>query len=69
MTAGDTGSFDGVDTWGTNGLELKDKRNGYPKTYLKVQAEDFPNVFMIMAPHTALSNIPALDRIQCRIGG
>ena len=40
------------------GLKLKDKWQGGPKTYLGVQVEGFPNMAMLMGPHTALGNIP-----------
>jgi hypothetical protein len=33
-------------------------RTGGPKTYLGVQVEGFPNMLMLMGPHTALGNIP-----------
>ena len=29
-----------------------------PRTYLGVQVEGFPNMMMLMGPHTALGNIP-----------
>jgi cation diffusion facilitator CzcD-associated flavoprotein CzcO len=53
-----TGSFDRIDIRGANGLKLKDKWQGGPKTYLGVMVEDFPNMMMLMGPHTALGNIP-----------
>ena len=53
-----TGSFDRIDIRGVDGLRLKDKWKGGPKTYLGVQVEGFPNLFMVMGPHTALGNIP-----------
>ncbi|MDI1285439.1 MAG: NAD(P)/FAD-dependent oxidoreductase [Reyranella sp.] len=53
-----TGSFDRIDIGGAGGLKLKDKWQGGPKTYLGVQVEGFPNMMMLMGPHTALGNIP-----------
>jgi cation diffusion facilitator CzcD-associated flavoprotein CzcO len=53
-----TGSFDRIDIRGVDGLRLKDKWKGGPQTYLGVQVEGFPNMFMVMGPHTALGNIP-----------
>ena len=53
-----TGSFDRIDIRGVDGLRLKDKWKGGPQTYLGVQVEGFPNMFMLMGPHTALGNIP-----------
>ena len=53
-----TGAFDRIDITGANGLRLKDKWAGGPRTYLGVMVEDFPNMMMLMGPHTALGNIP-----------
>ena len=53
-----TGSFDRIDLRGVDGLKLKDKWKGGPQTYLGVLVEDFPNMMMLMGPHTALGNIP-----------
>ena len=53
-----TGSFDRIDIRGVDGLRLQDKWKGGPKTWLGVQVEGFPNLFMVMGPHTALGNIP-----------
>jgi cation diffusion facilitator CzcD-associated flavoprotein CzcO len=53
-----TGSFDRIDIRGRDGLCLKDKWKGGPQTFLGVQVEGFPNMFMLVGPHTALGNIP-----------
>ena len=53
-----TGAFDRIDIRGANGLRLKDKWAGGPLTFLGVMVEDFPNMLMIVGPHTALGNIP-----------
>jgi cation diffusion facilitator CzcD-associated flavoprotein CzcO len=53
-----TGSFDRIDIRGPGGLRLKDKWASGPQTFLGVQVEEFPNMFMLMGPHTALGNIP-----------
>jgi cation diffusion facilitator CzcD-associated flavoprotein CzcO len=53
-----TGSFDRIDIRGLGGLKLKDKWANGPQTFLGVQVESFPNMFMLMGPHTALGNIP-----------
>ena len=41
-----------------DGLRLKDKWARGPQTYLGVLVEDFPNMAMLIGPHTALGNIP-----------
>ena len=53
-----TGSFDRIDFRGVGGLRLKDKWINGPQTYLGVLVEGFPNMMMLMGPHTALGNIP-----------
>ncbi|HET7155727.1 MAG TPA: NAD(P)/FAD-dependent oxidoreductase, partial [Hyphomicrobiaceae bacterium] len=53
-----TGSFDRIDVRGLDGLRLKNKWQGGPQTFLGIQVESFPNLFMIVGPHTALGNIP-----------
>ncbi len=53
-----TGSFDRIDIRGAEGRRLKDAWTGGPRTYLGVMVEGFPNMMMLMGPHTALGNIP-----------
>jgi cation diffusion facilitator CzcD-associated flavoprotein CzcO len=53
-----TGSFDRIDFRGVDGRTLKDAWAGGPRTYLGVMVEGFPNMMMLMGPHTALGNIP-----------
>jgi cation diffusion facilitator CzcD-associated flavoprotein CzcO len=53
-----TGSFDRIDIRGADDVRLKEKWAGGPQTYLGVLVEGFPNMMMLMGPHTALGNIP-----------
>ncbi len=53
-----TGSFDKIDLRGVDGVRLKDKWKSGPQTYLGVMVDGFPNMMMLMGPHTALGNIP-----------
>jgi cation diffusion facilitator CzcD-associated flavoprotein CzcO len=53
-----TGSFDRIDLRGVDGARLKDKWKGGPQTFLGVMVDGFPNMMMLMGPHTALGNIP-----------
>ena len=53
-----TGSFDKIDFRGVGGTRLKDKWNKGPETYLGIMVHEFPNMLMLMGPHTALGNIP-----------
>ena len=53
-----TGSFDRIDIRGEGGLALKDKWRGGIETFVGVQVRGFPNMMMLVGPHTALGNIP-----------
>jgi cation diffusion facilitator CzcD-associated flavoprotein CzcO len=53
-----TGSFDRIDIRGAGDLRLKDKWKSGPQTFLGVLVDGFPNMMMLMGPHTALGNIP-----------
>jgi cation diffusion facilitator CzcD-associated flavoprotein CzcO len=53
-----TGSFDKIDLRGAGGVRLKDIWKSGPETYLGLMVLGFPNMIMVMGPHTALGNIP-----------
>jgi cation diffusion facilitator CzcD-associated flavoprotein CzcO len=53
-----TGSFDRIDFRGVDGVGLKHKWKNGPQTFLGVMVDGFPNMMMLMGPHTALGNIP-----------
>jgi cation diffusion facilitator CzcD-associated flavoprotein CzcO len=53
-----TGSFDKIDFRGVGGAKLKDVWKSGPETYLGLMVQGFPNMIMVMGPHTALGNIP-----------
>ncbi|MCR9070514.1 MAG: NAD(P)/FAD-dependent oxidoreductase [Alphaproteobacteria bacterium] len=53
-----TGSFDRIDIRGEGGKTLKERWKGGPETFLGMMVEGFPNMFMLVGPHTALGNIP-----------
>ena len=56
---GVTGSFDRIDIRGPNGLALKDAWvQGPPRTYLGLLADGFPNMLMVLGPHTTRGNMP-----------
>jgi cation diffusion facilitator CzcD-associated flavoprotein CzcO len=55
---GVTGSFDRIDFRGPGGVRLKDVWADGPRTYLGQLAEGFPNLLMVLGPHTARGNIP-----------
>jgi cation diffusion facilitator CzcD-associated flavoprotein CzcO len=53
-----TGAFDAIDFRRLDGVRLKDKWKSGPETYLGLMVHQFPNMMMLMGPHTALGNIP-----------
>ncbi|TDH59458.1 NAD(P)/FAD-dependent oxidoreductase [Dankookia rubra] len=53
-----TGAFDRIDIRGEGGLTLRQKWAQGAQTMLGMLVEDFPNMFMLLGPHTALGNIP-----------
>ena len=53
-----TGSLDRIDIRGSGGQGLKQKWRAALTTFLGVMVEGFPNMFMLVGPHTALGNIP-----------
>ncbi|MDA1311474.1 MAG: NAD(P)/FAD-dependent oxidoreductase, partial [Proteobacteria bacterium] len=55
---GVTGPYDRIDIRGSGGRCLKDEWIDMPRTLLGMQTEGYPNMFMILGPHTARGNIP-----------
>jgi cation diffusion facilitator CzcD-associated flavoprotein CzcO len=55
---GVTGPYDRIDIVGPGGRRLRDDWKGMPRTYLGMLAEGFPNMLMVLGPHTARGNIP-----------
>jgi cation diffusion facilitator CzcD-associated flavoprotein CzcO len=55
---GVTGPYDRIDIRGPGGRKLKDDWVNLPRTFLGVQVEDYPNLLMVLGPHTARGNIP-----------
>ena len=53
-----TGSFDRIDIRGAGGVSLKEKCRGAIETFVGLQVPGFPNMMMVVGPHTALGNIP-----------
>jgi cation diffusion facilitator CzcD-associated flavoprotein CzcO len=55
---GVTGPYDRIDIRGPGGRRLKDDWVGTPRTFLGTMVEGFPNMLMVLGPHTARGNIP-----------
>jgi cation diffusion facilitator CzcD-associated flavoprotein CzcO len=49
---GVTGAFDRIDIRGPHGVWLKEAWADGPRTYLGMLAEGFPNMLMVLGPHT-----------------
>lgn len=52
------GSYDRINIVGINGQSLKDQWQQELSTFLGLQVNNFPNLFMIMGPHALLGNNP-----------
>ena len=55
---GVTGPYDRIDIRGRGGRCLKDEWVNMPRTLYGMQVDGYPNLFMILGPHTARGNIP-----------
>jgi cation diffusion facilitator CzcD-associated flavoprotein CzcO len=53
-----TGSFDRIDIRGVDGVRLIDKWKEGPQTYLGILVDGFPNMLMVMGPHSQIANYP-----------
>src|ERR1700757_4923294 len=53
-----TGAFDRINIRGVDGVSLKDKWKEGPQTFLGILVDGFPNMLMVMGPHTGLGNFP-----------
>jgi len=52
------GSYDRIDIRGIGGYSLKEQWNQELSTFLGLQINNFPNLFMILGPHALLGNNP-----------
>jgi cation diffusion facilitator CzcD-associated flavoprotein CzcO len=52
------GAFDRIDFRGANGAVLKEKWRDGATSLVGMLVDDFPNMLMLLGPHTALGNIP-----------
>jgi cation diffusion facilitator CzcD-associated flavoprotein CzcO len=55
---GVTGAYDRIDFRGPGGVRLRDVWADGPRTYLGQLVDGFPNLLMVLGPHTARGNIP-----------
>jgi len=53
-----TGAFDRIDIRGAEGRRLKETWSGGARSFVGMMVDGFPNLFMLLGPHTALGNIP-----------
>jgi cation diffusion facilitator CzcD-associated flavoprotein CzcO len=52
------GAFDRIDFRGKGGVRLRDSWADGAKSFVGMLVADFPNLFTLLGPHTALGNIP-----------
>ena len=52
------GSYDRIDISGVHGCKLKEQWSEELSTFLGIQINNFPNLFMILGPHALLGNNP-----------
>ena len=52
------GAFDRIDFRGAGGVALKEKWRDGATSLVGMLQDGFPNMFMLLGPHTALGNIP-----------
>ena len=52
------GSYDRINIEGTNGQKLRDQWKQELSSFLGIQINNFPNLFMILGPHALLGNNP-----------
>ena len=52
------GSYNKIDISGVHGRKLKDQWDDELSTFLGIQINNFPNLFMILGPHALLGNNP-----------
>ena len=55
---GVTGPYDRIDIKGKDGRSLKEEWTKFPRTLFGMQVDGYPNMLMILGPHTARGNIP-----------
>ncbi len=53
-----TGAFDRIAIRGAEGVTLRETWAGGARTFVGMMVDGFPNLFMLLGPHTALGNIP-----------
>jgi cation diffusion facilitator CzcD-associated flavoprotein CzcO len=53
---------------GRDGRSLAEVWNGSPKTHLGTTVAGFPNLFLLLGPHTALGHTSVVFMIECQIG-
>ena len=58
------GSYNRIDIWGANGRKLKEQWEEELATFLGIQTNGYPNMFMIIGPHAMAGNNPRAIEYQ-----
>jgi len=59
-----TGAISRIDVRGTHGESIKDKWANELRTYMGLQVEGYPNMFIHIGPHAAFCNIPRCAQVS-----
>ncbi len=59
-----TGAISRIDVRGTDGQSIKEKWSQELRTYMGMQVEGFPNMFIHIGPHAAFCNIPRCAQVS-----
>ncbi|MEZ0153130.1 MAG: flavin-containing monooxygenase [Candidatus Reddybacter sp.] len=59
-----TGAISRIDVRGTHGESIKDKWAKKLRTYMGLQVEGYPNMFIHIGPHAAFCNIPRCAQVS-----
>ena len=57
----------GIPIIGKGGVDLKDKYSPYPKTYLSMAVDGFPNWFQALGPNSATGSGSVMNTIEAQV--
>ncbi|KAI4520591.1 FAD/NAD(P)-binding domain-containing protein [Schizophyllum commune Loenen D] len=66
-TGYDSSCHPGVPIIGKGGIDLKDKYTPYPKTYLSMAVDGFPNWFQALGPNSATGSGSVMNTIESQV--
>ncbi|KAL1708069.1 hypothetical protein EV121DRAFT_254982 [Schizophyllum commune] len=66
-TGYDSSCHPGIPIIGKGGVDLKDKYSPYPKTYLSMAVDGFPNWFQALGPNSATGSGSVMNTIEAQV--